>query len=78
MTLLEVTRNDASEYSCEVTNCHGTSKDHTHLDVRCPPIITQKLHDTKADEGDKNIEFTVSVAAFPKPHIRWFVLKYLQ
>lgn len=64
-------RSDAANYSCEVTNSHGTSKDSSRLNVRCAPEFKQKLVDTKAKEGEVNVELVVKVDAFPKPSIKW-------
>lgn len=65
-------RNDSADYSCEITNDFGKTMDKARLNVRCGPLFTKKLKDTKANEGDHNIEFEISVECYPKPLVRWY------
>lgn len=71
LTVSGIAREDAGKYTCELSNQHGTISDSGDLNVRCSPQFRTKLSDTKANEGDTNIEFTVNVEAFPKPNIQW-------
>lgn len=55
----------------QIANIHGSTSDSCALHVRAGPQFTRKLQDTSASEGDVNIEFTVSVEAYPEPSIKW-------
>ncbi|KAL4713897.1 hypothetical protein ACJJTC_015551 [Scirpophaga incertulas] len=69
----DATRTDAGEYSCEVRNVHGSASDECSLRVRGAPLITERLRDLTANEGDVNVEFSVSVDAYPEPSVRWYL-----
>ncbi|XP_047985118.1 obscurin isoform X4 [Leguminivora glycinivorella] len=73
LVITSAARTDSGEYSCEVRNVHGTVTDECSLRVRGAPIFNQKLKDTVAAEGDVNIEFTVDVAAYPEPQVKWYL-----
>ncbi|XP_059609268.1 obscurin isoform X2 [Phlebotomus argentipes] len=66
-------RTDAARYGVELINQHGTIRDETTVDVRCGPQFKQKLKDITVNEGDTNIELSVSVEGFPKPTIQWYI-----
>ncbi|KAJ8872079.1 hypothetical protein PR048_025680 [Dryococelus australis] len=68
-----VSRRDMGPYSCEAWNDHGWKKDESQVNVRCVPEIQRKMSDQQADEGDTNVEFTISVDAYPKPVVKWFL-----
>ncbi|CAB3240106.1 unnamed protein product [Arctia plantaginis] len=73
LVVTSAARADAGEYSCEIRNVHGSASDSCLLNVRTGPQFTQKLKDTTASEGDVNVEFTVSVEAFPEPTVKWYL-----
>uniref|UniRef100_A0A1B0DPE4 Uncharacterized protein n=1 Tax=Phlebotomus papatasi TaxID=29031 RepID=A0A1B0DPE4_PHLPP len=66
-------RADAARYGVELINQHGTIRDETTVDVKCGPQFKQKLKDITVNEGDTNIELSVSVEGFPKPTIQWYI-----
>ncbi|XP_026319349.1 obscurin isoform X2 [Hyposmocoma kahamanoa] len=73
LVVTSAARADSGEYSCEIRNAHGSASDSCKLNVRTAPMFTQKLKDITAKEGDVNIEFTVSVEAYPEPTIKWYL-----
>uniref|UniRef100_A0A2A4JMB9 Hemolin n=1 Tax=Heliothis virescens TaxID=7102 RepID=A0A2A4JMB9_HELVI len=73
LVITSAARADAGEYSCEIRNIHGSTSDSCVLNVKSGPQFTQRLSDTSASEGDKNIEFTVAVEAFPEPTVKWYL-----
>lgn len=73
LVITSAARADTGEYSCEIRNVHGSASDSCLLNVRTGPQFTQKLKDTTASEGDVNVEFTVSVEAFPEPQVKWYL-----
>ncbi|CAG9132454.1 unnamed protein product [Plutella xylostella] len=72
LVITSASRADAGEYSCEIRNTHGSVTDSSHVRVRAGPIFTERMTNKSAKEGDKNIEFTVSVEAYPEPTIKWY------
>ncbi|XP_075991763.1 obscurin isoform X5 [Anticarsia gemmatalis] len=73
LVITSAARADAAEYSCEVRNVHGSATDSCKLNVRTGPQFTHKLSDVTASEGDVNVEFTVSVDAYPEPSVKWYL-----
>ncbi|KAI5632857.1 immunoglobulin i-set domain-containing protein [Phthorimaea operculella] len=73
LVISSAARADAGEYSCEIRNAHGTVEDSCKLNVRSGPVFTEKLKNITAAEGDVNVEFTVSVQAYPEPSIKWYM-----
>ncbi|XP_028176186.1 obscurin [Ostrinia furnacalis] len=73
LVITSAARADAGEYSCEIRNIHGTATDACRLNVRSAPVFTQKLSDVTASEGSVNVEFTVSVDAYPEPSVKWYL-----
>nr|XP_049692295.1 obscurin isoform X6 [Helicoverpa armigera] len=73
LVITSAARADAGEYSCEIRNIHGSTSDSCILNVKSGPQFTQRLSDQSASEGDKNVEFTVAVEAFPEPTVKWYL-----
>ncbi|XP_047025271.1 obscurin isoform X5 [Helicoverpa zea] len=73
LVITSAARADAGEYSCEIRNIHGSTSDSCVLSVKSGPQFTQRLSDQSASEGDKNVEFTVAVEAFPEPTVKWYL-----
>lgn len=59
-------RNDTAVYSVQFTNEHGTTKDETKVHVKCAPQIKTQLKNIVVNEGDKNVELSVTVDGYPK------------
>ncbi|XP_024082458.1 obscurin isoform X3 [Cimex lectularius] len=72
LTINAINKNDAGEYSCRLTNVHGTATDHGQLFVKTAPVFIKGMGHLMAQEGDTNVGFTVEVASYPKGHIKWF------
>nr|CAD7588173.1 unnamed protein product [Timema genevievae] len=73
LTISGITRNDTSQYTCEVWNDYGWKKSDCQINVKCAPKFRTKLSDQQASEGDTNIEFTINVEAYPKPKVSWYL-----
>ncbi|KAL0901988.1 hypothetical protein ABMA27_007123 [Loxostege sticticalis] len=73
LVITSAARADAGEYSCEIRNIHGSATDACQLNVRTAPVFTKKLSDITASEGSVNVEFSVSVEAFPEPSVKWYL-----
>ncbi|XP_050440742.1 obscurin isoform X7 [Adelges cooleyi] len=72
LLISNITRHDSGKYTCEISNESGKNTSDGKLFVRCPPIFETPLNDTKAVEGDTNVEFTVQLNSYPKPTVQWF------
>ncbi|KAL4084741.1 hypothetical protein QTP88_027657 [Uroleucon formosanum] len=72
LLISNLTRNDSGKYTCEISNEFGKNTSEGKLLVKCPPIFETPLVDTKAVEGDTNVEFTVKLNSYPKSSIQWF------
>ncbi|KAL1110551.1 hypothetical protein AAG570_008079, partial [Ranatra chinensis] len=72
LTVNSITRNDGGEYTCELTNMHGTNVDRGTVMVKCSPKITKPLGNMIAQEGDTNVGFSVDIDSYPKGKVRWF------
>ncbi|XP_022821456.1 obscurin isoform X5 [Spodoptera litura] len=73
LVITSAAKADAGEYSCEIRNIHGSTSDSCALKVRSGPQFTQKLRDSAASEGDRDVEFTVAVEAYPEPTVKWYL-----
>ncbi|XP_022174782.1 obscurin-like isoform X6 [Myzus persicae] len=72
LLISNLTREDSGKYTCEISNEFGKNTSEGKLLVKCPPIFETPLIDTKAVEGDTNVEFTVKLNSYPKSSIQWF------
>ncbi|XP_025192239.1 obscurin isoform X4 [Melanaphis sacchari] len=72
LLISNLTREDSGKYTCEISNESGKNTSEGMLLVKCPPIFETPLTDTKAVEGDTNVEFTVKLNSYPKSSIQWF------
>ncbi|XP_029346662.1 obscurin isoform X6 [Acyrthosiphon pisum] len=72
LLISNLTREDSGKYTCEISNEFGKNTSEGKLLVKCPPIFETPLTDTKAVEGDTNVEFTVKLNSYPKSSIQWF------
>nr|XP_012153983.1 PREDICTED: muscle M-line assembly protein unc-89-like isoform X1 [Megachile rotundata] len=64
---------DAGIYKAEVVSDHGEDSDQTKIQVKGTPRFKTKMSDVTANEGDKNLEFTVEVDGYPKPSVHWYI-----
>lgn len=71
LLISNLTREDSGKYTCEISNEFGKNTSEGKLLVKCPPIFETPLTDTKAVEGDTNVEFTVKLNSYPKSSIQW-------
>lgn len=71
LLISNLTREDSGKYTCEISNEFGKNTSEGKLLVKCPPIFETPLIDTKAVEGDTNVEFTVKLNSYPKSSIQW-------
>ncbi|XP_063238451.1 obscurin isoform X6 [Bacillus rossius redtenbacheri] len=67
------TRADAGRYVCEAWNDHGWVKDECELNVRCAPEFRRELVDITVSEGDVDVELVVTVEAYPRPKVKWYL-----
>ncbi|XP_060852355.1 obscurin isoform X7 [Rhopalosiphum padi] len=72
LLISNLTREDSGKYTCEISNEFGKNTSEGKLLVKCPPIFETPLTDTKAIEGDTNVEFTVKLNSYPKSSVQWF------
>ncbi|XP_060875327.1 obscurin isoform X5 [Metopolophium dirhodum] len=72
LLISNLTREDSGKYTCEISNEFGKNTSEGKLLVKCPPIFETPLTDTKAVEGDTNVEFTVKLNSYPKSSVQWF------
>lgn len=73
LKIKNVTRVDAAKYTAKATNEHGTASSETNLLIKCTPTFTKKLSNITVTEGETNVELTVEVDAYPRPHIKWYI-----
>lgn len=71
LLISNLTREDSGKYTCEINNEFGKNTSEGQLFVKCPPIFETPLTDTKAVEGDTNVEFTVKLNSYPKSSVKW-------
>ncbi|CAB0012839.1 unnamed protein product [Nesidiocoris tenuis] len=72
LTINAIKNTDAGDYSCQLTNLHGTTTDHGQVYVKTAPTFVKGMGHVMAQEKDTNVGFTVQVASFPKGKVRWF------
>lgn len=71
LLISNLTREDSGKYKCEISNESGKNSCDGNLFVKCPPIFETSLTDTKAVEGDTDVEFTVKLNSYPKATVKW-------
>lgn len=71
LTINAIKNTDAGDYSCQLTNLHGTTTDHGQVYVKTAPTFVKGMGHVMAQEKDTNVGFTVQVASFPKGKVRW-------
>uniref|UniRef100_A0A0A9VUL5 Muscle M-line assembly protein unc-89 n=1 Tax=Lygus hesperus TaxID=30085 RepID=A0A0A9VUL5_LYGHE len=72
LTINAICATDAGDYSCQLTNLHGTNTDHGQVYVKTAPTFIKGMGHVMAQEKDTNVGFTVQINSFPKGRVRWF------
>ncbi|XP_076362329.1 protein Obscurin-like isoform X2 [Tachypleus tridentatus] len=70
LVLNRVTKEDAGEYKCRITNKYGEESTSCKLTVKAKPKFIRQLSDKESKEGD-NVEFTCQLDSDPIPEIKW-------
>ncbi|GFT24190.1 hypothetical protein TNCV_2064301 [Trichonephila clavipes] len=73
LTINEVTKDDAGEYSCTVTNSAGSETTKSVVTVKedtSSPKFVKGLKDQSAKE-EQTVKFTVKFTGKPKPTVKW-------
>ncbi|GFY50994.1 obscurin [Trichonephila inaurata madagascariensis] len=73
LTINEVTKEDAGEYSCTVTNSAGSESTKSVVTVKedtSSPKFVKGLKDQSAKE-EQTVKFTVKFTGKPKPTVKW-------
>lgn len=66
-------RDDSALYTVELSNENGTVRDESRVHVRCAPQITEQLKDVICNEGDAEVQMSVTCDGYPKPKAKWYL-----
>ncbi|KAG5678438.1 hypothetical protein PVAND_008111 [Polypedilum vanderplanki] len=66
-------RDDSALYTVELTNENGTVRDESRVHVRCAPKIKEQLKDIICNEGDADVQMSITLDGYPKPKAKWYL-----
>lgn len=66
-------RDDSALYTVELSNENGTVRDESRVHVKCAPKIKEHLKDLICNEGDADVQMSITLDGYPKPKAKWFL-----
>lgn len=66
-------RDDSALYSVEFTNENGTIRDESRVHVKCAPQFKETLKNIVCNEGDTDVQMSITLDGYPKPKAKWYL-----
>lgn len=66
-------RDDSALYTVQLTNDNGTISDESRVHVRSAPKIKEHLKDVVCNEGDTDVQMSITLDGYPKPKAKWYL-----